>query len=356
MAQTDGSTPFYGVIMAGGSGERFWPLSTPERPKQFLDLERCGRSLLQATFERLLPVTGGSERLFVITAAHYAPLVREQLPELAADNLIVEPTPRDTAPAIALAALELEARFGEVMMGVFPADHRIADAEAFRTALRRALWLLETTRGIVTLGVTPSYPATGYGYIQLGQGLKGGAYRVARFVEKPDEQRAAEYLASGNYYWNSGIFLWHTTTILTELERLAPTIIAPLRQAHYRGAVAAVFNELPKISIDYAVLERTEQAYVIPSEFGWDDLGSWTALERLYRGSDANTVFGSHEGVASQHNIIYCDDDALIVTVGVENLVIVKRGRTVLVAHKERAQEIKALMPALAKHSDKLKG
>lgn len=343
--------PFYPVIMAGGSGERFWPLSTPERPKQFLDLERTGRSLLQTTFDRLRPLAGDGEHLFVIAAERYAELVREQLPELPAANLLLEPVPRDTAPAIALAALELEARYGNAVMGLFPADHRVADEDAFRTALRRALWQVEQTGGVLTLGVKPSYPATGYGYIQLGEGLKGGAYRVARFVEKPDENRAVAYLAAGNYYWNSGIFLWHTQTILEELEQFAPTILEPLRAAYQQGRVAEVFVQLPKISIDYAVLERTQKAYVIPSEFGWDDLGSWLALERLYRGAAANTVFGRHEGLKSQGNVIYAADQGdLIVTLGVQDLIIVKRAGVVLVASKAHHQEIKALMPALMKY------
>jgi mannose-1-phosphate guanylyltransferase len=348
--QGDIGQPFYPVIMAGGSGERFWPLSTSERPKQFLDLERSGRSLLQATFDRLRPLLPSVEHLYVLAAERYAGLVREHLPEIPEANLLLEPVARDTAPAVALAALELEARHGQVILGLFPADHRVSDEEAFRVALRRALWQTQETGGILTLGVKPTYPATGYGYIQVGEGLRGGAYRVARFVEKPDEARAAEYLAAGSYYWNSGIYLCHAQTILEELARFAPAILTPLRQAHRQGRIAEIFADLPGISIDYAVMERTQRAYVLPSEFGWDDLGSWLALERLYRKTLANTLFGEHEGLDSYGNIVYTSHaDDLIVTLGVQDLVIVKRGGVVLVADKLRVQEIKKLMPALAK-------
>ena len=347
-SQRTSERDFYAVILAGGSGERFWPLSTLDRPKQFLDLERTGRSLLRATFERLLGVTEDATRIFVVTAARYRALVQEQLPELAAESLLVEPTARDTAPAIALAALELERRFGSVVMGLFPSDHRVADADAYGTVMRRAIWQATETRGLLTVGVRPSYAATGYGYIQVGEGAAGGAYRVSRFVEKPDADRAKEYLSSARYYWNSGMFLWRSDVILGELERFLPEVAGPLRRAHERGEVDGVFPTLPKISIDYAVLERTDRAYVIPGEFGWDDLGSWSALERLYRGTEANTVFGAHEGAGSSGNIVYAGGaEDLIVTLGVTDLVIVKCGDIVLVARKGNAEDVKQLMPRL---------
>jgi mannose-1-phosphate guanylyltransferase len=337
---------FVAVIMAGGQGQRFWPLSTADRPKQFLDLERCGRSLLQSTFDRLTPLTGGAAGVYVVTGERYAGLVQEQLPLLPAGNLLLEPIGRDTAPAIALAALELESRLGNPIMGLFPSDHRIADAPAFQTTLGQALRLAEATEGLVTLGIQPTHAATGYGYIERGEARANG-FEVARFVEKPDKTRAQQYLETGRYSWNGGIFLWHVSTILDELTRYQPDLMTGLRAAFEAQQVAEVFPQLRKISIDYAVLEKTDKAFVIPADFGWDDVGDWVALERLLKGdgSDANTVVGKHVGLETSGNIVYTEDaEDTIVTLGVENLVIVKRGNTVLLVRKDRVQDIKRLL------------
>ena len=337
---------FVAVIMAGGSGQRFWPLSTAARPKQFLDLERCGHTLLQSTFGRLQALTGGPEQTYVITGERYAELVFEQLPELPPENLLLEPTGRDTAPAAALAALELRARVGDAMMGLFPSDHRVADVSSFQHTLRQAVALTEATRGIVTLGIKPDRPATGYGYIEQGEPLTGG-YKVARFVEKPDLASAQMYLETGHYSWNGGIFLWHVQTILDELCRYAPGLLTPLAEAHGAGHVHEVFPGLQKISIDYAVMERTQKAYVVPADFGWDDVGDWQALERLLHRehSDTNTVVGQHIGLETSGNIIYTEsEEDIVATLGVENLVIVKRHNAVLLLRKDRVQDLKQLL------------
>ncbi|HEX7022555.1 MAG TPA: mannose-1-phosphate guanylyltransferase [Trueperaceae bacterium] len=336
---------FVAVIMAGGKGQRFWPLSTEARPKQFLDLERCGRTMLQATFDRLLPAAGGRENVLVVTGERYAPLVREQLPELPDGNLLLEPVGRDTAPAIALAALELEARYGDPIMGLFPSDHRIGNAPAFQDTLRRALRLARDTRGLVTLGIRPNHAATGYGYIERGA-PEGDGFRVARFIEKPDRVRAERFLAAGNYSWNGGIFLWSVTTILEELQAYAPGVLTPLSEAYAAGSVTEAFGQLDKISIDYAVLEKTRRAFVLPCDFDWDDVGDWVALERLLgQGQGANTVVGRHVGREAHGNIVYTENaEDVIVTLGVENLVIVKRGNTVLLVRKDRVQDIKKLL------------
>lgn len=345
---------FVAVIMAGGSGQRFWPLSTAARPKQFLDLERCGRSLLQGTFERLEPLTGGATGVFVITGARYAELVRVQLPQLPPENLLLEPTGRDTAPAAALAALELRARFGNPVMGLFPSDHRVENVPAFAQTVQQALTVTTETEGVVTLGIKADRPATGYGYIEQGAPVPGG-HRVARFVEKPDLESAQTYLNTGRYSWNGGIFLGHVQTLLDELCRYAPGLLTPLAEAHSAGHVEHVFSELPKISLDYAVMERTQKAYVVPADFGWDDVGDWGALERLLHPEQAdasggaacstNTVVGQHVGLETSGNIIYTDnDDDLIATLGVENLLIVKRRNAVLLMRKDRVQDLKQLL------------
>ncbi|MDQ3457732.1 MAG: mannose-1-phosphate guanylyltransferase [Deinococcota bacterium] len=342
---------FIPVIMAGGSGQRFWPLSTAERPKQFLDLEHSGRSLLQATFDRLLPLAGGAECVFVVTCERYRGLILEQLPELPAENLILEPVARDTAAAVALAALEVEARFGNVVMGLFSSDHRIGDVGGFQATVRQAAEATLATAGLVTLGIRPTFAATGYGYIQRGEEVGGGVYRVARFVEKPDLERARSYLGAGDYSWNGGIFLWHTKTILDELANHVPELMTPLREALATGTLDSVFPTLPKTSIDYAVLERTERAFVVPADFGWDDLGDWIALERLLKQDAPNTVIGRHVSVDTSGSLIYTTDgEDVIITIGLEDLVIVKEGKRMLIARKDRVQDIKGALqgPELA--------
>lgn len=334
------------VLMAGGRGQRFWPLSTETRPKQFLDLQHCGRSLLQSTYDRVLPLVGSPQRVLVATAARYVGLVREHLPEIPGSNILIEPEARDSAPAIALAALAVRHRFGDALMGVFSSDHRIEDAGAFREVLDRAFSLATRERGLVTVGIPPSHPATGYGYIEIGADVSGG-HRVARFVEKPNLARAEQYLAGGQHLWNAGMFVWPVDVILEELDRHAPEIMEPLRAAVAENRVRTAFGALPKVSIDYAVMERTDRAFVVPATFEWDDIGDWVALERLLPAGDGhgNTVVGRHVGHEASRNIIYTDSDTdVIVTLGVEDLVIVKRGDTVLLLRKDRVQDLKMLL------------
>jgi mannose-1-phosphate guanylyltransferase len=337
---------FVAVIMAGGRGQRFWPLSTEARPKQFLDLGRDGRTLIQATYDRVLPLAGDPSRVLVATGERYVSLVREQLPDLPLGNLIIEPIGRDSAPAVALASLEVQRRFGSVIAGFFSSDHRIVDTIGFDSSIRNAISVAGETAGLVTVGITPSQPATGYGYIEQGY-AKGVGFKVSRFIEKPNLEKAQLYLDKGTYLWNAGIFVWSTEAILGELDVHAPSLMRPLRKAFEAGKIAESFGQLPKISIDYAVMENTEHAYVVRGEFDWDDIGDWVALERLLeRGPDgSNTVVGSHVGHEAYGNIIYTEGpDDVIVTLGVEDLVIVKCGNTVLLVRKDRVQELKKLL------------
>lgn len=225
-------------------------------------------------------------------------------------------------------------------MGVFPSDHHIGDTAAFQQTLAQAIRLTEQTHGLITLGITPTHPAIGYGYIEQGKPA-GEGYAVSRFVEKPDETTAQHYLDAGSYCWNSGMFLWHTESILGELRRYVPDLLTPLEQAHQDSCIDTVFPMLTNISIDYAVLERTERAYVLPAEFGWDDLGDWLALERHLD----KCLLEEHVGVDSGGNIVYTEtEDDVIVTLGVKDMVIVKRGNTVFIADKHRSQDIKKVL------------
>lgn len=336
------------VILAGGKGERFWPLSRRQRPKQFLCLDGSGRSLLQATADRLLALASGWDRLWVITSAVIADGVREQLPELPDENLLVEPEGRDTAPAVAWATLEVAKKHGEeAIAGFFPADHWIGDRPGFESTLKAAAELAATEAAIVTLGITPTYPSTGYGYIEQGElkGTYGGlsAYQVSRFTEKPDRDTAQSFIATGRFSWNSGMFVFRASTVLSELETHAPAILQPLKE---KGKEA--YAQLEKKSIDYALMEKTQLACVLPADFGWDDLGDWNAVERLLKGDDENVELANHVGKDTTGSILYSSDgDEVIVTIGLEDVVVVRDRNATLVVHKSRTQEIKQVLKQL---------
>jgi mannose-1-phosphate guanylyltransferase len=336
------------VILAGGKGERFWPLSRKHRPKQFLSLDGSGKSLLQATAERLLPLAGDWENLWVVTSSQLAMGVQEQLPQLPGENILAEPEGRDTAPAVAWSTLEIVKRYGEdTVVGFFPADPWIDDHLRFQETLRAATQLASSQEAIATLGIKPSYPSTGYGYIEQGEqtGTFGGlpAYRVNRFTEKPERQTAQKFLATGRFSWNSGMFIFRAGVVLKELRTHAPEIITPLEE---KGAAA--YPQLPKTSIDYALMEKTQLAYVLPVDFGWDDLGDWNAIERLLKGDAANVELANHVGLDTQGAILYATDEQdVIVTIGLEDVVIVRDRNVTLIVKKDRTQEIKQVLKLL---------
>ncbi|PSF38395.1 mannose-1-phosphate guanylyltransferase [Aphanothece hegewaldii CCALA 016] len=337
------------VILAGGKGERFWPLSRRQKPKQFLSLDGTGSSLLQSTADRLLPLAQGWENLWVITSALVADVVREQLPNLPEANLLIEPEGRDTAPAVTWATLEVAKRYGEnAVVGFFPADHWIGDQAAYQNTLKAATAVAQSKKAIVTLGIQPNFPSTGYGYIEQGEnegeyeGLP--VYRVSRFTEKPDQDTAKTFIETGRFSWNSGMFIFRAEVVLNELYTYAPNIIRPLAE---QGTAA--YATLEKKSIDYALMEQTQLAYVLPADFGWDDLGDWNALERLLqKEGQKNVELATHVGLDTQGSILYAGDpDEVIVTIGLEDVVIVRNGKATLVVHKERTQDIKKVLKLL---------
>jgi len=331
------------IILAGGKGERFWPVSRRQTPKQFLSLDGSGQSLLQATAERLLELAGGWDNLWVVTAAHLEAGVKAQLPQLPAANLLVEPEGRDTAAAVAWATLEVAKRHGErAIVGFFPADHWIDDPAVFEQTLRAAAQLARQKGAIATLGIQPTYAATGYGYIEQGENLGEfdgiPAYRVQRFTEKPDLATAETFVASGRFSWNGGIFIFEAGTALGELRHHVPDLVAALES---QGVAA--YPSLEKISIDYALMEKTQRACVVPVQFGWDDLGDWNAVERLLQQPDRpNVDLGDHVALESHGCIVYSSNaDEVILTIGLEDLVVVRDGNATLIVPKHRSQDIK---------------
>jgi mannose-1-phosphate guanylyltransferase len=337
------------VILAGGKGERFWPVSRLKRPKQFLCLDGSGRSLLQSTADRLLKLTDDWNSLWVVTASHLADGVREQLPDLPESNLLVEPMGRDTAPAVAWGALAVAKRHGDdAVVGFFPADHWIADEAAFCQTVKSAAEMASSQGAIATLGIAPTFPSTGYGYIEQGEeaGSYGSlkAYKVARFTEKPNAATAQTFIDSGRFSWNSGMFIFPAQVMLSELKTHAPDLIKPIIE---KGVNA--YQDLDKLSIDYAVMEKTDRSYVMPVSFGWDDLGDWNAVERLLKQpGDKNVDLATHVAMDTEGSIVYSsDEDEVVVTIGLEDVVVVRDGNATLIVRKDRTQDIKKAVKQL---------
>jgi mannose-1-phosphate guanylyltransferase len=336
------------IILAGGKGERFWPVSRLKKPKQFLCLDGSGRSLLQSTADRLLPLAGAWDNLWVITASHLADGVREQLPDLPEANLLVEPEGRDTAPAVAWATMEVAKRHGDDAIATFfPADHYITEEAKFHQTIMAAAELAASQGAIATLGITPTFPSTGYGYIEqgdaAGQYNQFSAYQVSRFAEKPDLEVAKAFVECGRYSWNSGMFIFPVAVMLEELKTHAPELMEPLMS---KGVAA--YPELAKLSIDYAVMEKTQKAYVMPVDFGWDDLGDWNAIERLLKGDTHNVDLCQHVCLDSNGCIVYASNpEEVVVTIGLEDVVIVRDGNATLIVKKDRTQDIKQAVKAV---------
>lgn len=352
----------YALIMAGGSGTRLWPHSRSTKPKQFLRLNG-ERTMLQETVARILPLIP-HDRIYVVTGAVYAELVREQLPELPPENLLIEPSGKGTAPAIGLGALHIRRRDPNALMAVLSADHGIEQQELFRQQLVVGATMAEQGY-LVTLGIKPSVPATGYGYIEGGELLYAGegqqVFRVKRFVEKPSLERAESYVASGTFFWNAGMFVWGAERILDELARFEPllsqglTVINSHLGTHNEHAVLEdIWPSMPNIAIDVAVMERTDRAVVIPSDIGWSDVGDWAALaEILPQDSAGNAVLGRSVSIDTRNTLIY-GNGRLVATIGVEDLVIVDTHDVLLICPRERAQDVKAMVAEIRKQHSAL--
>ena len=341
------SVDLYAVIMAGGSGTRFWPASRRDRPKQFLTIVGT-RSMIRTTFDRLEGLVP-PERVLVVAGAQHVELVRGELPELPNENLLLEPAGRNTLPCVALAALEIARRSPDSAQVVLPADHVIEPEAAFRESLAHAVRTALEHRALVTLGIRPTHPATGYGYIEVeGDHTSASDLPVRRFVEKPDAACAAEFLASGRFLWNSGIFVWPTAVILTELRRHAAATMKALDDA---GADwPGVWAELESMSIDVGVMERASSVRVLPIAYTWSDVGSWSALPDVHpRDADGHCAIGTRVvSVDAGDCIVHGPPGSTTALIGVRDLVVVQSDDgAVLVCARDRAQDVRAVIDEL---------
>jgi mannose-1-phosphate guanylyltransferase/mannose-6-phosphate isomerase len=328
------------VLLAGGSGTRFWPLSRFDRPKQFLPLAGK-RSLLELTRQRVRGLAPPA-RVWAVAPARLADAVRRELPDLRPGNLIVEPSPRDTAPAIALACATVQRVDPDATVGVFPTDHLISDRRAFVTAVRAAA-ASAAEGALVCLGVRPDHPATGYGYLKCGPARKGRADRaVERFVEKPDRARAKRYLASGRYLWNAGMFVWRADRFLAELGRVAPEILSAVR-GHLEGRKRS-WARAPRRSVDYAVMERAKAVRVVPLRAGWDDVGSWDAAAR-HRESRTAERDGSIR-IDSPGTVVY-GDRRVVAVVDLPDVVVVDTDDALLLVSRKSSEKVKEVVREL---------
>lgn len=349
----------HAIIMAGGSGTRFWPRSRRNRPKQLLRLAGESTMLQQtvARIEHLVP----PERIFIITGSDQAEATRAQLPDLPARNVVAEPAPRDTAPCVALAAGIVASKDPAGTMIVMPADHVIEPVDAFQTSVQAAVDVVDADPGaLVTFGITPNRPETGYGYIERGPRVderRGIAvYRVTQFREKPDRPTAEQFVAAGNFLWNSGIFVWRAGTILDQIRQHRPKlgealqpILAALGTPDEPEALVRHFPQLERVPIDKAVMEHAPEVRVLEVPYNWNDVGDWRALATLLeRDAAGNAVQGHVVTRDTRDSIVISDDGGIVATLGVDDLVVVHSGKATLVARKDRLDDLKALVESLA--------
>jgi mannose-1-phosphate guanylyltransferase len=346
------------VIMAGGAGTRFWPLSTEERPKQFLDLFG-DRTLLQKSFDRVSSLVP-PERILVLTNAAFVSIVKDQLPHVPVENIIGEPTRRDTAAAVALAAVLCRRRFGNPVIATLTADHLIEPVDLFQETLLSAARRAANDNALYTFGIEPTYPATGYGYLERGLQIADDDgiehFHLVRFKEKPDLETARQYVESGRFYWNSGMFVWTADAILKEIETHLPNHAKALFDAvafdktpQWNHALNAAFESLDAVSIDFAVMEKAQNVCCVASKFSWRDVGGWLALRScLPEDETGNYCRGKTLTLDATDNLVFCEDpEDTTVLIGVKDLVVVRAGPVTLITHKDRAEDLKKLVQTM---------
>jgi mannose-1-phosphate guanylyltransferase len=342
--------------MAGGIGSRFWPSSTTDRPKQFLDILGVGKSLIRMTFERVLPLCP-AEQIMVLTNKKYKALVMEHLPELPKKNILCEPSMNNTAPCIAYMALKIGQRDPEASFAVLPSDHVILKEDIYRQKLDQAFLFAENNDALVTLGISPTRPDTGYGYINyIPDAIKEGVYKVAAFKEKPDEAQAQKYLASGQYLWNAGMFVWSVRSILASFRKNASEVmdvlskdISAYNTDREQAYIDEVYPDTENISIDYAILERADNVYTLPSDIGWSDLGTWSSLHAYMSDKTDQVTIGSNIHLINSNNIIVMsNNDKTIVINGLQDYIVVDEDHALMIYPKSDEQEIKEVVKRLS--------
>ena len=342
------------LIMAGGRGERFWPRSRKNLPKQFLSLTDDGKTMIQLTVERISALVK-LEDIYIATNKDYKRFAMEQLPGIPEENILCEPVGRNTAPCIGLGAVHIAKKYEDAVMLVLPSDHQIKFKKMFLTTLKDACELSEKNTNLVTIGITPDYPETGYGYIKLdSHEADGRAFKVERFVEKPTLEVAKEYLATEEYLWNSGMFAWKVSSILNNMKKFMPDICSHLHiikesigTSEYEMVLDKEFHAMEAQSIDYGIMEKAEDIYVLPGTFGWDDVGSWLAVERIKKTNEFGNVVNGNIITVNTKNCIIQGDKKLIATVGLEDLIVVDTEDATLICAKDSAGDIKKVLENL---------
>ena len=342
------------VIMAGGKGERFWPMSRTHRPKQFLPLTHTDITMIQQTVNRILPLVN-NEDILVVTNGRYQALTHQQLPELLLENILCEPMGKNTAPAIGFAAAMLQKKVGDCVMLVLSSDHLIVDEEKFRKVLHTAIETAEKDENIVTIGIEPMYPETGFGYIRYdAANPQDGVYAVKQFVEKPDYATAMTYLSTGEYLWNSGMFVFKVSTIMDQFKHFMPKLYEGLQRIEqavdspaFDSELREEFEKFDSISIDYGIMEHAQHIYTVPGNFGWDDVGSWTAVGRIHeKDENGNAIQGDVLAIDTNDCTIY-GNKRLVTTLGISGLVIVDTDDVLMICNKDQAQQVKVFLEAL---------
>ncbi len=354
----------HAVIMAGGSGTRFWPKSTREHPKQFLSLFG-DETMLQTTVRRIESLIP-AERVWVITNERYVDLVQKQLPDVPAQNIIGEPVAKNTAPCVAAASALIEQQDEDATMAVLPADHLIAEPEAFVSVLQAGAQKAKQSEALVTIGIKPTRPETGYGYIEFdkesGEEVDGHEVRrVKQFREKPDITTARQFIYASRFLWNSGMFIWTASTISSQFQKHQPEIYSALEEMKGKlpdsteTAIHNFYHACPSISIDYGIMEKTDNVFVIPGDFGWNDVGSWKALYELGDKDENETVVRADQYVTeeSSGNLVHSENGKIIALVGVENLAVVETENAILVCNLDKAQGVKQIVNKLKESDDK---
>lgn len=348
----------YAVIMAGGRGTRFWPRSREKRPKHLLDII-SERTIIQETVDRILPLITPAN-ILIVTGRKHASALMNQLPEIPAANIIIEPEGKNTAPCIGLAALHIQKKSGDAVMVVLPSDHAVVDGDKFRKVIEAAVQTAVDNDALVTVGIKPTSPQTGFGYIEKGKALKNGTtqevFRVQSIREKPASEQAREFIQSGNFYWNSGIFIWKASTILNYIARFLPDLSAgltvineSLESPEEKAAVHRVYKNLVPISIDCGVMEKADNVFVVKGDFGWSDVGSWDALwEIAARDENGNAFIGGSNVISegSGGSLVY-SPKKLVALAGVRDLIVVETKDALLICPRGNSQDVKKIVDIL---------